>query len=491
MEKEKKTLSKNAKIFIYSFTSIILVISFFFIGFFVSKNKYKISAEDQKIIDTYHLLKEEWLYGNELNNFTDEALTSLIEGMSTKENDPYTFYTENEEEQNLSLNGKGFGFSSHYYGGNLIVTNIVNGPSLNKLEVNDIITSIKVDNSTFVLKEHTLEEIQNFLAKERDINTVFTFSFIRNNQAKETSIIKGDYYQSGVNVIKTPNEENDYSMVLKISTFLDTSLTSDVSKNLKQYQNINNLIIDLTDNGGGYVSQAEELAKLFVKKGTLIYQLVDKNDKVLTKSIQNNDPIFNIKNYKIIINNSSASASELFTLAMRKGTDAKIVGLKSYGKGVSQSFKTFSDGSVIRYTKGLVYGPKRDNENITPLDKYNKDDMFSIHKVGITPDIIFKKDFSFLNSFVEMNKTKYLTTNQVDHVIKVINELYPSIDTSSRFDKIIEKYTSTINTKYSLSLSSFTSDNYVTKEVSDMLIKESYDLYLNYKNEMLKEYYND
>lgn len=495
--KKKIEISTSAKIVICSFSAIILIVSSFLIGFYVSKNKHSLSSEDQKVIDTYRLLKEEWLYGNELNNFQDEALTSLIDGMTNKENDPYTFYTENEEEQNLSLNGKGFGFTSHYYDGNLIITDIFKGPSKDKLEINDIITSITVDNETFILKDHTLSQIRTFLSKSRADNTVFTFNISRNNQNLIVDLVKGTYEQEGMEIKRYPTSSNDYSLVLKINTFLDQNLVNSVDNILNtainNYQTINNLVIDLTDNGGGYVKQADELARLFVKKDTLIYKMMDKNDNVLNSSIQNKDPKYNFKNYKIIINNSSASASELFTLAMRKGTDATILGLKSYGKGVSQSFKTFSDGSVIRYTKALVYGPKRDNETITVLDKYDKKDIFSIHQTGIIPDNIYYKDYSFLNSFVEMNNFTYLSNNQVEQVIKVINELYPNEINdinNKRFDDVINEYTNIINNKYSLSLTPFIS-NVVNKEVSDILIKESYDKFISYKNDMLKEYYHD
>lgn len=489
MEK-KINLSKNTKKLIYIFSSIILIISFFFIGFFVSKNKYKLKEDEQKIIDTYHLLKEDWLYGNEFNNIVDDATTSLISGVASTVDDSYTFYTKTEAEQNLSLDGKGFGFTSHYYNGQLYVVEVYNGPSFNKLQEGDILTSCLLNNSKINFKEHSLSEIQSFLNQSSDSDFIFTVN--RNDSTFDVSIKKDTYLQEGITLKVSPNSSNNYRLVLKINSFLDDRLSIKVDSLLSSYSLINELVLDLSDNTGGYVYQAEALASLFVKKDTLIYQIRNKNDEIISTSIQRNSPKYTFSNIKVIINNNSASASELFTLALRKGTDCKVVGLTSYGKGVSQSFKTFSDGSVIRYTQGLVYGPKRDNENISVPSSYDKEDVFSIHKTGITPDTLYSFDYSFLNSYVELNNLKYQSNNQVEHVFKVLNNLYPDENFSNmRFDEAMKKYTEIINNKYSLSLKTFDDNNFISKEVSDYLIKEGYDKYLSYKKEMIQLYYYD
>ena len=88
-------------------------------------------------------------------------------------------------------------------------------------------------------------------------------------------------------------------------------------------------------NGGGYLNQAAEAASLFVKKDTLIYEMVDKNGKVKESYRQQKDPLFQIPQYSFITDSSSASATEVFALALRAGADAKIYGFKTYGKGIA------------------------------------------------------------------------------------------------------------------------------------------------------------
>ena len=129
-------------------------------------------------------------------------------------------------------------------------------------------------------------------------------------------------------------------MAVRIDTFLGNHyyILDAMIYNYYSKSKINKLIIDLRENGGEYVSQAEKISKLFVEKGTFIYSLVDKDNKVITESYQRNEPKYKIPSYSLIIDNNTASASELLTLAMRAGTNAKIYGFKSYSKEYHRVF---------------------------------------------------------------------------------------------------------------------------------------------------------
>ena len=85
-------------------------------------------------------------------------------------------------------------------------------------------------------------------------------------------------------------------MADRIDTFLGNPyyILDAMIYNYYSKSKINKLIIDLRENGGGYVSQAEKISKLFVEKGTFIYSLVDKDNKVITESYQRNEPKYKI-----------------------------------------------------------------------------------------------------------------------------------------------------------------------------------------------------
>ena len=133
-------------------------------------------------------------------------------------------------------------------------------------------------------------------------------------------------------------------------------------------QGITSLIVDLRNNGGGIVDEALEIADYFVEKDTVLLYEVDKiNNEEVEKA--KDDVLINMPTI-ILTNENTASSSEILAGALKDLGKAKIVGTKTYGKGVIQSLLTLSDGSGIKITS---------EEYLTP----NKT---KINKVGIEPD---------------------------------------------------------------------------------------------------------
>ena len=128
------------------------------------------------------------------------------------------------------------------------------------------------------------------------------------------------------------------------------------------------MVVDLRNNGGGLVEEALNIADYFTDKDSKLLITVDEKEKEeIRKAKQSkyiNVPVV------VLINENTASASEILAGALRDNGIAKIVGTKSYGKGVIQEVLTLQDGTGIKITT---------NEYFTP----NKT---KINKVGIEPD---------------------------------------------------------------------------------------------------------
>ena len=134
-------------------------------------------------------------------------------------------------------------------------------------------------------------------------------------------------------------------------------------------QGIKSLIVDLRNNGGGIVSVALEIADYFTPKDSVLLYEVDKNNnEEIEKS--KNDPIINMP-VIILTNENTASSSEILAGALQDLGIAKIVGTKTYGKGVIQEVLSLPDGSGIKITS----------------EKYLTPNKREINKVGIQPDI--------------------------------------------------------------------------------------------------------
>ena len=135
-----------------------------------------------------------------------------------------------------------------------------------------------------------------------------------------------------------------------------------------QSQGAQSLVIDLRNNGGGIVSEATDIADMLLDKGQTIISTVDKDDKKeITYSKKST--IFTMP-ITVLVNENSASASEILACSLKDNERAKIIGTKTYGKGIIQTLLSLTDGSGLKITTEEYYTPKGT----------------TIHKVGIDPD---------------------------------------------------------------------------------------------------------
>lgn len=200
-------------------------------------------------------------------------------------------------------------------------------------------------------------------------------------------------------VVQTDIIENNEKRIgyMGISTFSST-VAHQVSSALEslEQQSISSLIIDLRGNTGGYLSQATDIASMFLEKGKVIYSLAEKNE---TK--EHKDESDEKRDYPIVIlmNEGTASASEILAAALKDSYGATLVGEVSYGKGKVQQTKNLEDGSMVKYTTARWIRPNGD----------------CIDGVGITPDILIELQYSE----EEVN----LIDVQLKEAIRVLSEM--------------------------------------------------------------------
>lgn len=453
------------------------------IGFIIGTKRSSLPYEESKLVAEYDILKNEWLFADD--DLANDAASGILYYPAAMKNDAsYTRYTGTMEGQGLSTSGVGFGFSSHPYNGGLYVMSVFdNGPASGKLQAGDVLNGVKRGNEQeFVFSNHSYSEINSYLAE--DSNTQLDYSFYVEGKANPIIIRKGNFEETLVNVLKGPSTLPEGTYAVKINTFL--GYTAQALKGTLSHLNkpIQHLILDLRGNGGGDVSQAASIAKLFVKKGTLIYEFRDKNNKVIEQVKQDKDPEYNIPRFSILIDGQTASASEILTLAMRAGTNTTVYGLKSYGKGIAQKLTSFSDGSVMKYTYAYVYGPEKENE--TMYEEGNDDDqVMCIHKKGIIPDVVYPKDFMGYYDYLNFSSSLSVSETYMKQFIEELHELdstYPSqYSENYHFYDAIEEFSS----KQSLG-KPFDNEGKVSQEVTNRFSKITFDEYLRCQDEMTK-----
>lgn len=156
---------------------------------------------------------------------------------------------------------------------------------------------------------------------------------------------------------------------------------------------INKVILDLRGNGGGYVSAAQDLLSLWLDGEKILIQKSKHFGNSETKSAFGKAILSDMKTV-VLVNGSTASASEIVAGALQDYQKATIVGEKTYGKGVVQNMYDLSNGGVLKVTTA---------EWFTPNDR-------SINKTGIKPDVEVERSFEDINAMrdPQMDKAKKL-----------------------------------------------------------------------------------
>ena len=182
---------------------------------------------------------------------------------------------------------------------------------------------------------------------------------------------------------------------LKLPSF-DEDTSKDFEEKVKelQSQGAQSLVIDLRNNGGGIVSEATDIADMLLDKGQTIISTVDKDDKKeITYSKKST--IFTMP-ITVLVNENSASASEILACSLKDNERAKIIGTKTYGKGIIQTLLSLTDGSGLKITTEEYYTPS-----------HNK-----IHKVGLVPDEEVEENTENEDNDTQLNKAIELIKNK-------------------------------------------------------------------------------
>lgn len=302
-----------------------------------------------------------------------EIINSAINGMTSYLNDTYTSFLDEDKANSLinDLNAtyEGIGITIK---DNVIVNVIESSPAYKAgLMAKDEIIEINGK----LTQDMTSEEIKDSIKSSSD---GVSLKINRSGEVKEVKNIKTavlDEPSISYNIIDSTNIG-----YLQISKF-SNNLGKQVDFALEQMNNISGLIIDLRNDTGGYLEEAYSVAELFLKKGSLVYSLVDKNNKITKYKDKTNEKT----DYSIIIliNQNTASAAEILTGALKDSYGAILVGKKSYGKGKVQHTYSLESGGLIKYTSSKWLRPNGECIDTIGIEPdYNIENSIEEHEDG-------------------------------------------------------------------------------------------------------------
>jgi carboxyl-terminal processing protease len=349
-------------------------------NYFVKTNQGRIAVVEsiEKNGDDYSMLNaklqivKDYLNDNYIGELNlDQMIEGAIKGYVEGVGDDYTEYLSKDEYEELIVNVTGdfVGIGVYIYkdqDGNLIVlAPMENSPSEEAgIEAGDRILAIDGEN-----------------CNEMDINVASSKIKGEAGSTVELEIQRGTETLKKTVTRRTVEISDSASKILDgnigyivLSTF-DTDCSKKIKKYMEEFQSkgINSVILDLRNNTGGVVEEAVKISELFIDKGNTVLRSYNKTEKETI--IKSSSGKYKDINLVVLVNDYSASASEIVTAALKDNKAATIVGIRTYGKGVMQEIQPLFDGAI----------------KIT-IEEFKTPNGDKINKVGIKPDVEIEID---------------------------------------------------------------------------------------------------
>lgn len=302
----------------------------------------------------------------------EDMQTRMIKGLVNNLGDPYTNYMSMEQTDDFidSINGDFVGVGVSFIAvddGGMVLKVFKDTPaSLAGIKAGDIL--YQADGKSLAGKNST--EIKKLVVGEA--GSTVKLSVLRGNEKLTFNIVR--------KAVETDVEyevKNGYGY-LYITTFGD-STASHVESVLKEFEskNIKKIVIDLRDNSGGFLNAVQGILNLFIPNNQVMFKMQDNTNEIVEYKADN-EKIYSFDQGYILMNNGSASCSEVMIGALTEILNYKAVGEKSFGKGIAQSQITLSNGSTLKYTNARWLTPSGkciQGEGFTPDYKVEEDNI--------------------------------------------------------------------------------------------------------------------
>lgn len=403
-----------------------IIIGSFYSNHFSGNRLSIINTGTNRINNLLHIIDDQYVDKVNLDSLVEDAMPKIL-----TELDPHSVYisAKDVEAANQDLQGSfsGVGIQFVIRQDTIHVQNVIqNGPA----ERAGILAGDKivmVDDQTFVGKAVTNQEAMKRLKGPK--NTKVKIGVLRYGHSKPQSFVvtRGDIPIKSVSATYMIDDKTGY---IRIKSFGETTYAELLVALAKLGESgFQNLIIDLRDNTGGYLQSAVQMANEFLPKNKLIVYTEGR------KSPRQDFRSDGRGSYKqtplvVLINEGSASASEIFAGAMQDNDRATVIGRRSFGKGLVQKQIEFSDGSMVRLTIARYYTPsgrciqkpyvhgETDDYAQDLMSRYEHGEFFSQDSIkhtgpkyhtsngrvvygggGITPDIFVPEDTTGFTSY--------------------------------------------------------------------------------------------
>lgn len=354
---------------------------------------------EEKLRKVLQLIQEEYVDPVNLDSLVEMTIPALLENL-----DPHSSYIPASDlqltESDLEGSFSGIGVQFEVHSDTILVVEVLTGgPSEESgLRAGDKI--IKVDGSIIAGKRLSDREILNMLRGEEGSNVVLSVKRAGEKNLLEIPIIRGQVPDIVIESAYLIDSTTGYVKVKKFARTTYDQFLQTLSR-LKG-EGAENFVIDLRGNTGGYMEPAVLMANEFLNRGDLIVSLKGRDPFSNREIYADGSGLFADAGLSVIIDEYSASSSEIFSGAIQDNDRGWIVGRRSFGKGLVQSPITLPDSSQVRLTVQRYYTPsgRSIQKNYTPGDisdydselynRYLDGELLSEDSVKVNRDLLFR-----------------------------------------------------------------------------------------------------
>lgn len=429
----------------YRFIPIVIAASVvlgIFIGNYYSRHYSSskmgiIHSSPNKINTLLRIVEDQYVDSVDISKLVEDAMPNIL-----AELDPHSSYIPASllQEVNSELEGSfsGIGVMFSIQEDTIHISDVIEGGPSEKVGVLPGDRIVTVDDSLFVGKELTNMKAMKKLKGPKDTAVKLGIKRAGEKELLSITVIRGDIPQHSVDATYKITDDIGYILISKFSRTTHIELLNALA--LFEHEKVSGLIIDLRGNTGGYMEAAVRMVNEFLPEGKLIVYTKGRNfprteEFALGTGSCQKTPLV------VLINEGSASASEIFAGAIQDNDRGVLVGRRSFGKGLVQQPINFSDGSAIRLTIARYYTPsgrsiqrpyengRSDQYDMDLLRRYEHGEFFSADSIkqdeskifytsigrpvygggGIMPDYFVPQDTTGASSYLTEVLTKGLT----------------------------------------------------------------------------------
>src|SRR5690554_1535453 len=375
---------------IYPLVGSLLVVIGIFLGIFLSDGKKSDATTsgkyEQKLADIIKILDKEYVDSIDTKQLFEKTITDLLHGL-----DPHSNYIAVEDLAAMSegIQGKfgGVGIRFTIYDDTLSVVNVIDKSPAFKVGIQKFDQIINVDGEDIANVGLSNEHVRELLKGEE--GTIVNVTILRKGEKLEKKIIRGAVPIESITAYYMLTNEIGY---IRLGQFSMQSANEFyvAAINLKG-QGMKKLVFDLRYNGGGVLGSAVSILDAILEPGTPIVSTKGKNspERVIYSESK---PFLGHVDIAVLINSSSASASEIVAGAIQDNDRGIVIGRRSFGKGLVQQDIQLKDGSNLRLTVSRYYTPtgrsiqKPYNENYEDymMDEYNRYESGELYEIDST-----------------------------------------------------------------------------------------------------------